>query len=238
MGNLTAPFTKKSGYWQSSRALTFGLVAIMPLLIGYELLAIWANQGQLVHVRNGADVVLRELLHYIGIHSPFYIGVIIVTIIALLLYGRKIRTRMRLNYFALALIESMAYAVMMALILAPMTARVLALDITGPQRHAQLMLALGAGVYEELVFRAFLFAGSAYILQRALDAGVFIAYLVSAVFSSAIFSLAHYTGGEAFTFYSAVFRFLAGLLLCVIYGLRGLGIAAWSHALYDILLIL
>jgi hypothetical protein len=40
--------------------------------------------------------------------------------------------------------------------------------------------------------------------------------------------------GDAFTVPSFTFRAIAGLLLSGLYVARGFGIAAWSHALYDV----
>jgi membrane protease YdiL (CAAX protease family) len=57
------------------------------------------------------------------------------------------------------------------------------------------------------------------------------------VLSSVLFSLAHYVGplGDAFAIYSFTFRFLAGLFFAILFTVRGFGIAAGSHAVYDIL---
>ena len=55
--------------------------------------------------------------------------------------------------------------------------------------------------------------------------------------SSLLFSLAHYVGplGDTFAIYSFTFRFLAGLFFAVLFMARGFGIAAVTHAIYDIL---
>ncbi|RLB78811.1 MAG: CPBP family intramembrane metalloprotease, partial [Deltaproteobacteria bacterium] len=52
-----------------------------------------------------------------------------------------------------------------------------------------------------------------------------------------LFSLVHYIGtyGDAFTLASFTFRFLFGLALNVLFIVRGFGIAAWTHALYDVM---
>ena len=62
---------KKAGYFQSSRTLAFGLISMLPLLLGYEYLTLAATREHLLQVRNGADVILRTLLSAVGIHSPF-----------------------------------------------------------------------------------------------------------------------------------------------------------------------
>jgi hypothetical protein len=54
-----------------------------------------------------------------------------------------------------------------------------------------------------------------------------------------IFSAFHYVGayGDVFTVQSFVFRLIAGIFFSALYLLRGFGIDAWTHALYDVFLI-
>jgi hypothetical protein len=67
---------------------------------------------------------------------------------------------------------------------------------------------------------------------------------VSGVFATVlgafIFSAFHYVGplGDTLELGSFTFRMVAGLLLSGLFLLRGFGIAAWTHALYDVFLVL
>ena len=51
-----------------------------------------------------------------------------------------------------------------------------------------------------------------------------------------LFSLAHYVGpgGDTFAIHSFLFRFLAGALFGIIFLGRGLAVAVYTHAIYDI----
>jgi len=99
-------------------------------------------------------------------------------------------------------------------------------------------LSLGAGLYEELFFRVILVGGLSLIIMK-FHSKKTTAYIISAVIAALIFSGVHYVGqfGDFFTLGSFLFRFLFGLALNVIYVTRGFGIAAWTHALYDIFVI-
>jgi hypothetical protein len=68
-----------------------------------------------------------------------------------------------------------------------------------------------------------------------LPAGAF-----AAVLGALVFSLFHYVGplGDPFALGSFTFRAVAGLLFSILYLLRGFGITAWTHALYDVFLAL
>ena len=60
--------------------------------------------------------------------------------------------------------------------------------------------------------------------------------VIAVVVTSVLFSAAHYAGvhGETFDWFSFCFRFLAGAFFAVLFVFRGFGIAAGTHALYDI----
>ena len=102
----------------------------------------------------------------------------------------------------------------------------------------QLSLSIGAGLYEELVFRVILVGGMFLVLQKLMpDRRV--AYAVAAVVGALIFSGVHYIGslGDPFTLASFTYRFLFGLALNGVFLLRGFAVAAWTHALYDVLVV-
>ena len=79
----------------------------------------------------------------------------------------------------------------------------------------QLALSIGAGLYEELVFRVLLVGGLAWGLRRAASAAAPRALLVAAVVGALVFSGVHHLGpyGEPFTLSAFTFRFLFGLAL-------------------------
>jgi membrane protease YdiL (CAAX protease family) len=61
--------------------------------------------------------------------------------------------------------------------------------------------------------------------------------VVAIIVTSLLFSAAHYIGphGESFGLFTFVFRFVAGLFFGLLFVFRGFGIAAGSHAGYDVL---
>lgn len=106
----------------------------------------------------------------------------------------------------------------------------------------RIALSLGAGLYEELVFRVLLVTAIAWAVRAWGRTGPRGA-LAAAVFGSALlFSLAHYRpfnpAGEAFGIVTFVYRFVAGLAFSLLYAGRGFGIAAWTHALYDVWVVI
>jgi len=123
----------------------------------------------------------------------------------------------------------------------------LALPAAGvrPGAFGFLALSAGAGLYEELVFRAGILAGLAVLLRGTFFAlgwkhgAPIFATGLALLASSVLFALAHSWGDphaldpQVFTF-----RFLGGVLLGVLFAWRGLAVAAYSHAAYDALTLL
>jgi membrane protease YdiL (CAAX protease family) len=103
----------------------------------------------------------------------------------------------------------------------------------------RLTLSLGAGLYEELLFRVVLVALLANGF-RFLGIGRIGAGTLATIIGALIFSAFHYIGplGEPLRLESFVFRALAGLAFSALYLTRGFGITAWTHALYDVAVLL
>ena len=99
-------------------------------------------------------------------------------------------------------------------------------------------LCLGAGIWEEILFRFILFNILLYLLSFIMDKTL-IVLLLSIFISSSIFSLFHYIGsfGDVFTIYSFIIRFIGGVYLGIVYYYRGLGIAMFTHFIYDFILV-
>ncbi len=242
--------TPLSSYWRLSRAPRYSLLFALPLLVAYELLAFVLSRDAIAGVRNGADVLLKSL--FIGLGGRWGLaafGALLVGTGAVMVW-RDLRAsgwKLRRGIFIGMLGEAVLYALAFGVVTGALTGLVLqvvpALSVTpmgGLGLPTQLMVSLGAGIYEELLFRVLLVTGLAAMARnlfgwRPAPAGVF-----AAVLGAIVFSAFHYVGpyGDPFSIPSFVFRLLAGLIFSAMYLLRGFGITAWSHALYDVFLSL
>jgi hypothetical protein len=97
-----------------------------------------------------------------------------------------------------------------------------------------MVLSLGAGVYEELVFRLMGFAVLSFLFVDVLSMRKRAAALLVVLVSSVAFSGYHYLEGEAFVWWTFAFRSAAGLYLGIVFICRGFGITAGAHAAYDL----
>lgn len=232
-----------AAYHRATRTATYGFLSALPLLVLYEVMIIQVNASRPEQIRIGAEVWLKQLLALVG-GTGLFLGAMIGFFGAyILIYERKKRIPLRWRYFLALLAESALYAVVVAGLVssvvgilfaaAPLAQAVAPLDL-----WTRLALSIGAGVYEELFFRVLLVGGLYWGLRR-FEVEQRRAYVVAAVIGALLFSAVHYIGalGDPFALSTFTFRFLFGLALNVLFLLRGFGVAAWTHALYDVMLV-
>ena len=112
----------------------------------------------------------------------------------------------------------------------------LAGGIAGQSFGTRVVMSLGAGVYEETVFRLGIMAGLAALLERGVGFRRWVAALVALIVSSVLFSAMHHIPpyGDPFTIGVFTFRVLAGACFGLIFWFRGFAVAVYTHALYDL----
>jgi hypothetical protein len=111
---------------------------------------------------------------------------------------------------------------------------------TGPGMFDMLMVAVGAGVYEEFIFRLLALGLLGLLLIDWLNVPRKIAVPLAVVATAIGFSLYHpqNTLNGQFLWVPFMFRAMAGSYLAVIYLLRGFGITAWAHILFNVYVVL
>jgi len=238
-----------AGYWKLSRAPRYSLLLALPLLVSYELLA--ATVGAVYQVRNGADAILRQLFTMLaGDWGPMVFGASLIggSLWLVTRDMRHSRRTIRLPILAVMFGESVALASVFGGVVSLVTVQLLQpllMTVAGAQVATlgwgeRLMLSLGAGLYEELLFRVVLVTAIATLARRVGGLGVGASNAIAVVVGALLFSAAHYVGvyGDPLRLDSFTFRFVAGLFFSALYVLRGFGITAWTHALYDVFLLL
>jgi Type II CAAX prenyl endopeptidase Rce1-like len=236
-------------YWEESRSHRYSLVFALPLLLTYELLEAVAPvrlQGGVV--RNGADVLLTGLFTAIfGLRGPMVFMALVIGGALVLIWRDRHTGPVRPGLFALMLAESAALALVFGLVvgiatmqlLGPLRSLAAGADAASATALARLTLSLGAGLYEELLFRVLLVALIANGL-RLLGFARTTSGVVAVLAGALVFSAFHYIGplGDPLRLESFVFRALAGVAFSALYLARGFGITAWTHALYDVAVLL
>jgi membrane protease YdiL (CAAX protease family) len=228
---------------ESARPLV-SMAFIAPLLVIYEMGVILLGPHTL---RNGADLWLRDLLELLGFGQYFLLPLLTCGILLAWHHTRADHWTMRGSVLSTMLIESILFALILfaAAHLQRAAFAQISMNVAGGGSTVQVTGTIGrligycgAGIYEELLFRLMMLPATAALL-RWCGATWRSSLMWAVVATSLVFSAAHYqlftAGGYDFDWYTFSFRFLAGVFFAVLFVLRGFGIAAGAHALYDIL---
>jgi membrane protease YdiL (CAAX protease family) len=245
----TAPApAPRRGYFSSTRRWLYAFTFVIPLAAIYELIVFLMNRGSQTGIRNGADVWIRNFMDMLGLGGTLPLLLLSVLLWVVIYIGTRSRDkdfRMRPIYFLGMLLESAVWGVILLFAVGYTTYFLFNLhplfqtgNIVELDKGTLLGLSLGAGVYEELIFRVLLMGGMVWLFTR-LGMRRFPAGFIGVVASSLIFAWAHYTGsmGDSFHWESFINRAIAGMAFAGLYAWRGYGIAAWAHALYDVYII-
>jgi hypothetical protein len=108
---------------------------------------------------------------------------------------------------------------------------------------ANIVTGIGAGIYEELVFRLILICLLMLLFQDLLRFTHKNSIVLSVLISAALFSAHHHIDllsgqpnvNDPFNSTRFAFRTIAGIYFAVLYAIRGFGITAGTHAYYDII---
>jgi hypothetical protein len=225
----------------------------LPLLVAYEALAALLAQPGHAQLRNGADAMLRAaFITVAGARGPliFMAAIILFGLFLVVRDLRKTKAGLRPLVFGGMLMESAALAAAFGVVIGVATAKLIGSlnmlmigqggGIQAMPWPTRLMLSLGAGLYEELFFRVLLVTSLAAGARAIFGFGTRAAGGFAVVVGAIIFSAFHYIGpfGDPFQLQSFTFRMLSGLAFSALYVLRGFGVTAWTHALYDSFLLL
>ncbi len=255
------PFPEGLERWlprRVERSLGLGFLAMLPLFLAYEL-SVSAHGG---HDRNAAEVFATFALRPLAVwQAPLRWALL--ALAAVLAYVDVRRHGLALGpRLARCLLEGILGAVLLGPLLIGLFAALrqwlpeVGLQAAFPARSpspAQVGLVLGGAAWEELVFRVGLY-GALFVLLvgllRGLRARGSMAAIAAEVLalggSAAAFAAAHLElvlaplgkGGEPWDAALFAWRAAAGVVLASLYRWRGAGVAAWTHGLFNVGLVL
>jgi hypothetical protein len=231
------------GYLSATRHPWACLLFLLPLLVAYEGGVLWLGGDQAQSLRNGADAWLRWGLEVFGFRQFLAAPIGVLVLFAAWSWARwRDRPDHTPTVFLGMLFESGLFALLLWGFSRNYGAILDRCGITLAQfevRSAplgQVITYVGAGIYEEVLFRLVLFAGLATVFRLALLPGA-AAMLLAALGSAVLFAAAHHVGpyGEPMEPAVFLFRGLAGLYFTAVFVFRGFGVAVGAHAGYDVL---
>jgi membrane protease YdiL (CAAX protease family) len=247
-------------YWQATRHPWACAFFVLPLLIAYEV-GLHYLASDPTALRNGADVWLRLGLVRMGLTAPYWAPALLVGILLIWsVFRQGDRPGNYVGVWIGMVLESSLYAAGLWAFsqglwpaferqglqpgkTAPAESLVLIICQTQSASSImihplvpQLVTFIGAGIYEETLFRLLLLCALIWIFKVA-DLPWRLGEVLAIIGSSLLFAAAHNLGpnGEAFQGFVFFFRTCAGLYFALLYRWRGFGIAVGAHAGYDVM---
>ncbi|MDE0895219.1 MAG: CPBP family glutamic-type intramembrane protease [Planctomycetota bacterium] len=241
------------------RRLSLSWLALLPLLAVYAAGAKLAAESG-VATRNTSELFCGQLLHLFGDFADSA-GLIILAVITGAALLRAVSLRWPMGEGVLwSVLEGAGIGLLMGPLLlffvglfpAYLPAAELVADAGSPAA-SRVALVVGGAAWEELLFRLIVYSALLALgrgLFEYLGASRKTARIPAEVFACALSSLAFAAfhlqavvgwmgvGGEEFELGFFVWRTFAGVLLAIIARSRGLGVAAWAHAIFNVGLVL
>ncbi len=239
------------------RSLALGLLAMAPLFLAYEL-GLGADASL---TRNAAELVL---LRGLAAFDDSLIWLRPLLVLAGMLAALVVCFRRRIA-LGPSLLRLVIEGVVGAIVIGPALAFSMRIfgdvppelfrateSASAPELAAAARI-FGGAAYEELLFRVLLYGGLFFLTRRvALFFGsgerqsIFCSDVVGVLGSALVFAALHLelfsrwlgVSGELYSGPVFLWRMLAGVLLALLFRWRGPGVAAWTHALFNLALFL
>lgn len=209
--------------------LATSLILVFPLFLAYEVGVVFAQSV------NGVDFLTRWVLVLVAYDRDHYLLVqlalaVIFAIVVALAHRHRAMSR---EHALPVLLESAIYALTLGSFIVLMMQELFGFALAGA--GDALVVALGAGVFEELVFRLGLMVAVTAFL-RHLGLPIRAAMITALIGSALMFSAAHHLGphGEVFAADVFTYRALAGVVFGLVFYYRSFAHAVYTHFLYDL----
>jgi len=248
----------RGSYLESTSRPIYALVFLLPLVIIYELGTFLVNTDHIAHIQSrvAAFTWLTALAQWLGMQRSLawaFPGLVVVIILLCWHLSTDHPWGIKFRWLGWMALESMVLSLPLLLLNAvmgssagsiwhtPTAAAANLAPLNSSSYTAQVITSIGAGIYEELVFRLIIMGLILVVLEDLLKLKKYYAMFLSVMLSAVLFSLHHHFGIRTDSFYSLedfeivrfIFRTLAGIYFAFIFYYRGYGITAGTHAAYN-----
>lgn len=257
------PVARASGesdaYWSRSMRPLHMLVFLTPLVLVYELGTVFFLTDAAAGVQRSVEAhkLFGQFFHLFGLAGVFLPGVALASV--LVIWHFMLRDRWTIDWRTIAgmFVESLMWtlpllvlaavadhsrgafrpaAVLEALAGAGNAAGGVGGGLQDLPLMTRLTIAIGAGLYEEMLFRLVGLALLHFILVDLIAAPPRSGMVIAVVLAALGFALYHRPVLPD-EWGKMLFYTLSGLFLGAVYTMRGFGIAVGTHALYDIMVL-
>lgn len=221
-----------SRYLEESEGPLHSLVFVLPLIIAYEIWIYLQPQERIV-----AFGLVQSLFRALRAPALYLTPLAIVAILLACQIAKGGSWRVRPSTVGVMAVEGFCWGAAL-LLLCVLTTDSMPSQDPSINLRARLLASVGAGLYEELVFRLAAMTALSMILTDALKLRRSIAIPLIVVVPAVGFGLYHYLGIEQQTVHILFFRCLAGIYFGLLFYVRGFGITVGAHISYDVIFFL
>jgi hypothetical protein len=224
-----------SGYWGRSQTPLSALLFILPLLVLHELGVQWyaSVPGRVIEYRIAAFTLLARFFHSFGASGRYLPAMAVVAILLSWHIARRDAWVFNISTLVGIAVESLAWAIPLLAVYYLCSPNGLIYTSAGEWK-LMASLYLGAGVYEELIFRLMAFSALSFVLVDLGGASVARATPFIVLISAIAFSAYHMLGSDRLPWQAFVFIGLRGVYYGIIFLERGFGVTVGSHTIYDL----
>ena len=228
-------------YFLQTRSSFYSFLFTIPLFFIYEVGILFLSKDDILVVRNGADFLMRSILESFGIFGLYGLGAIFLIgfiITYIFFFNDKSNKSIRADYLFIMVFESVCWALVLYFLLSKFM--LVLMNPIGKTITQQVTLAVGAGIYEEFLFRVMLISGLTGIIGFVFLWSEKVRKAAALIIAAGIFSAFHFVGdyGDFFSMELFLLRFFAGIILGILYIARGFGITAYAHSIYDLIVLI
>ena len=141
-------------YWTQSRSPLYSFLFTIPIFVIYEIGIFFISKDDVWVLRNGADALMRQLLASFGIFGLYGIGAIFFFAFIIVFIRQKQqwdKTDIHFDYLLLMTAESAVWALCLYFLLSNILVGLM--NPIGKSIIQHVTLAIGAGIYDEFLFR-------------------------------------------------------------------------------------
>lgn len=245
----TGSHARRDGYAALSRRPLHMLAFLLPFLIAHEVCMLVVGTGA---VDLEAHRVLRGVFELFGPASLHMPAVLLAVVLLVWHVLARDRWRLRLPVVGGMGVESVAWAVPLVVLAPLLGGAVLAaqagVDEAGmgsglapgvvPGVLERVTIAVGAGLYEEMLFRLIGIMLFHVVLVDLIRLSERVGLVLAVLASSLAFAAIHNTMGADLPMGVFVYYTLAGCYFGAVFVMRGFGVVVGAHIVYDLVVLI
>lgn len=220
------------GYLKETRQPVYSAVLILPFVCIYHAGTLLLHTTYI----NGADALIIRILSSLSVHSIFASALVLILSFVIWQMRTRASWRIKKSMLLAYFLESIFFALFLIFAFSWLDTHINLATAREKRTLANFALYCGAGIYEELFFRGFLLGTLLLLFHHFFPGKKGMASAAAATLAAILFAAFHYIGptGDIFTLGSFAQRALGGLYFSALFVMRGFGLTAASHAIYDI----